>query len=114
MSQEISLEIIAERSGLPLDELQKTERTSTTNRERRIGEFDWKLLRRASVLNQPTDIALTFSDYLTAKNNAAKRFDQLDPSTINFIEEIERVSGARVSLIGTGFNLRSIIDRRSW
>ena len=114
MSQEISLEDIAERSGLELDELERTERTSTTDRERRIGEFDWKQLRRSTLLNRPTDIALTFTDYLTIANRAAKRFDQLEPNTINVIEEIERVSQARVSLVGTGFNPRSIIDRRAW
>lgn len=114
ISQEISLDIIAKRSGLELTELKRTERTSTTCRERRIGEFDWHLLRKASLLNRPTDIALTFTDYLAASNSLAKRFEQLNAGTINFIEEIERVSEARVSLIGTGFNLRSIIDRRSW
>ena len=105
MSQEISLEAISERSGILLEELERTERTSTTGRERRIGEFDWGLLRKAASLNSPTDIALTFSDYLTIKNRDAKRFEQLHPETINFIQEIERVSGARVSLIATGFNL---------
>ena len=114
MSQEITLEEIAKRSGIELDELERKERTSTTDRERRIGEFDWELLRKASLLNRPTDIALTFTDYLTIKNRAAMRFEQLHSDTINFIEEIERVSGARVSLIGTGFNHRSIIDRRGW
>ena len=114
MSQEISLDDIAQRSGIELDELERTERTSTTNRERRIGEFDWELLRKASLLNLPTDIALTFTDYLTMENRSAMRFEQLHPNTINFIEEIERVSGARVSLVGTGFNPRSIIDRRRW
>ena len=114
MSQEITLEDIAERSGIELDELERKERTSTTDRERRIGEFDWELLRKASLLNRPTDIALTFTDYLTIANRRAIRFEQLHPDTINFIEEIERVSGARVSLIGTGFNHRSIIDRRGW
>ncbi len=114
MSQEFSLEDIAQRSGIELEELERTERTSTTNRERRIGEFDWELLRKASILNRPTDIALTFTDYLTIENRAAMRFEQLHPDTINLIEEIERVSGARVSLVGTGFNPRSIIDRRGW
>ena len=95
-------------------ELERTERTSTTDRERRIGEFDWDLLRTAALLNRPTDIALTFTDYLTIKNRSAHRFEQLDPDTINFIEEIEQVSDAKVSLIGTGFSHRSIIDRRLW
>ena len=114
MSQEISLETISQRSGVDLAQLAQTERTSTTDRPRRIGEFDWAFLRKASLLNNPTDIALTFTDYLTVANQQAKRFEQLHPETINFIEEIERVSGAHVSLIATGFNLRSIIDRRNW
>ncbi len=114
MAREISLIDIAERSGKSLEELEKTEITSTTNRERRIGEFDWDLLRRVSLLNAPTDIALTFTDYLSIKNGDARRFEQLQPETIKFIQEVERVSGSRVTLIATGFNFRSIIDRRSW
>jgi len=83
-------------------------------RFRRVGEFDWSLLKRAALVNGPTDIALTFADYLSKANRNAKRLDQLDKSTINFIGEIERVTGARVSLIATGFSSRSIVDRRSW
>jgi adenylosuccinate synthase len=48
------------------------------------------------------------------KNREARRFDQLQPETIQFIEEVERVSGAPVSLISTRFHLRSVIDRRAW
>jgi len=45
---------------------------------------------------------------------SARRFEQLTRETINFVEEIERVSGAPVSLISTRFHYRSIIDRRIW
>jgi len=92
----------------------KNERTSTTNRERRVGEFDWVLLRQAASLNAPTDIALTFADYIAAENAHARRYDQLTLDTIRFIEEVERVAAAPVSLISTRFDFRSIIDRRSW
>ena len=81
---------------------------------RRVGEFDWEQLRRGSVLNAPTDIALTFADYLSIENRNARRFDQLTEDTIHFIDEVERVAGARVSLIGVDFHARSIIDRRLW
>jgi adenylosuccinate synthase len=114
MSQQISLTEISRRSGIPLSTLRKTERTSTTNRKRRIAEFDWVLLRKAALINRPTDIALTFVDYLCAKNGYARRFDQLESGTIKFIQEVERISEAPVSLITTGFNFRSVIDRRSW
>jgi adenylosuccinate synthase len=114
LSQEISWKVIADRSGIPLSELQALERTSTTNRKRRVGEFEWDLLRRAASINGPTDIALTFADYLGSINTQARRFEQLTSETIRFTEEIEKVSGAPVSLISTRFHWRSIIDRRSW
>ena len=116
MSQgrEIDAETIAKRSGLALDEIEKTERTTTTNRKRRIAEFDWSQLRRSTMLNGPTDIALTFVDYLDAENQKARRFEQLTIPTINFIEEVERVSGVPISLISTRFDYRNIIDRRAW
>lgn len=114
MSQEISLKEISRRSGIPLKELIKTERTSTTNRERRIAEFDWTLIRKAASLNAPTDIALSFVDYIKSTNKDARRFEQLTEDTIRFIEEVERVTSAPVTLISTRFHSRSIIDRRAW
>ncbi len=114
MSQEISLDEIAQRSGIALAELKKTETTTTTKRQRRISEFDWRLLKRAAELNAPTDIALTFVDYLGVKNQDARRFEQLTDVTLRFIQEVERVAGAPVSLIATRFHHRSIIDRRGW
>jgi adenylosuccinate synthase len=114
MSREISWAEVARRSGLNLATLRKAERTSTTNRRRRVAEFDWALLHRAAALNGPTDVALTFSDYITASNRDARRFEQLSEPTIHLIEEIESVAAAPVSLISTRFHARSIIDRRNW
>ncbi len=114
MSQPLDWNEIARRSGLDEEGLRDAERTSTTNRKRRVAEFDWQLLRQSATLNGPTDIALTFADYLSSENTKAKRFEQLADETIRFIQEVERVTSAPVSLISTGFNSRSIIDRRSW
>jgi adenylosuccinate synthase len=114
MSQNLTWKEISRRSGIPETELRRVERTSTTDRKRRVGEFDWNLLRRAASLNAPTDIALTFADYIRIENRQAQRFEQLTEETIRFIEEIERVAAAPVSLISTRFDSRSIIDRRMW
>ncbi len=114
MSQNLTWKEISRRSGIPETELRRAERTSTTNRKRRVGEFDWNLLRRAVSLNAPTDIALTFADYIRIENREARRFEQLTEETIRFIEEVERVASAPVSLISTRFDSRSIIDRRMW
>ncbi len=114
MSRELKWAEIARRSRIPLKELRKNERTSTTKRKRRVGEFDWVLIRRAASLNGPTDIALTFADYIDVQNRKARRFDQLSPETLQFIAELERVASAPVSLVATRFAFRSIIDRRMW
>ena len=114
MSIEIDWSIVAQRSGLLESELLAAERTSTTDKMRRVGEFDWALVRRAALLNRPTDVALTFVDYLDKSNGNAKRFEQLEPKTIRFIEEVEAVCEAPVTLISNGFNDRSVIDRRRW
>jgi adenylosuccinate synthase len=113
MKLEIKYEELARRSGIDINELLKTEATTTTKRQRRLAEFDWEQLRRSTLLNGPTDIALTFVDYLDKANRAAFRFDQLSTDTVRFIEEVERVSGVPVSLISTNFHWRNIIDRRS-
>lgn len=112
MSPDVTREEISRRSGVPIDDL--AELTSITKGKRRIGEFDWHLLRKSTTLNSPTDIALTFVDYLDVQNRDARRFDQLTLETIRFIEEVERFAKAPVSLLSTRFHLRSIIDRRSW
>jgi hypothetical protein len=113
---------VAKEAGLDPVEVTKQEITSTTRRPRRVGWFEWDQFRKACVLNAPTDIVLTFADYIDGENQHARRFEQLTENTIKFIEELERVSQAPVSLINTRFmrdedrtvDLRSIIDRRNW
>lgn len=114
MSQCIDLRVISQRSKISLAELEKTETTSTTRRPRKIAEFDWVQLRRNVILNSPTDIALTFVDYLNKRNRIAFRYEQLQPETLRFIEEVEQVAGVPVTLISVWFNTRSVIDRRVW
>jgi adenylosuccinate synthase len=114
MSQEIDWVDIADRSGLNVDDLRSAEKGSVSGSKRRVAEFDWALLKRASELNGATDIALTFADYLDDQNLNARRFDQLTKKSLLFIEEVERVSGVPVSLVTTGFDRRSLIDRREW
>jgi adenylosuccinate synthase len=114
MDFEVDMDEIHHRSGIPLDALKRAERTTTTNKERRIAEFDWEQFKDSVQLNGPTDIALTFVDYFGISNRQAFRFEQLSDETIRFVEEVERVSGRPVSMLSTDFNWRNVIDRRSW
>lgn len=122
LKHETSFREISEIAGLDPDAVEAAEKTSTTKRKRRVGWFEWSQFRHACNLNAPTDIVLTFVDYLTVDNQKARRFEQLSDDTIKFIEELERIAQAPVSLINTRFpqkegdfkDLRSIIDRRNW
>lgn len=114
MSGEINWQDVSRRSKIPLPALLRQEKTSTTGRKRRVSEFDWALLRKTAGINGPTDIALTHVDQLHRSNENARRFEQLDRDDIQFIEQVERVAAAPVSLISVRFDFRSIIDRRAW
>ena len=110
--RELTWKEIEQRAGLKPGSIE--EKGSVSGKTRRVAEFDWQLLRRSAELNSATDIALTFADYIDATNRRAFRYEQLTRPTIQFVEEIERVSGAPVSLIATDFSKRSVIDRRTW
>jgi adenylosuccinate synthase len=114
------MQVVADRSGLALSEIEKTEVGTISGNPRRVAEFDWEQVRRSAVLNGATDIALTFADYLGEQNQTARRFEQLSVETRNFIAEVESVTNAPVSLISTWFpkekdlDKRCVIDRRGW
>ncbi|MBD5657264.1 MAG: adenylosuccinate synthetase [Candidatus Eremiobacteraeota bacterium] len=114
MPRELTWADVASRSGIPQADLEAAERTTVSNVLRRVSEFDWSLFRKACALNAPTDIALTFSDYVDVSNKNARRCEQLTAETLRFIDELERVATAPVSLVSTRFHARSIIDRRAW
>ena len=122
LKHEVTFEEVAKSANLDPTEIKTLEKTSTTKRDRRVGWFEWEQFRQACALNAPTDIVLTFADYFDAENRNARRFEQLTQGTIRFVEELERVAQAPVSLINTRFpreseekiDLRTVIDRRNW
>ena len=113
-SKEIDWVTVAKRSGYSVNELNQNEKGSVTGKPRRVGEFDWQQLRRSCLLNSPTDIAITFVDYLSKHNRKAIRFNQLTTETIKYVEDVEMVAGIPCSLIANGFDYKCVIDRRKW
>ena len=114
MGREITWDDIAQRAGLRATDLRNAALGSVSRSERRVAEFSWAQLESSVRLNGATDIALTFLDYVDAYNRRARRMEQLTNETIRFIEEVEFVAGAPVSLISTNFDGRGLIDRRRW
>jgi adenylosuccinate synthase len=114
MGREITWDTVAQRSGLPAKMLKEAELGSVSGNPRRVAEFSWVQLQHSTWLNGATDIALTFADYIDARNRGARRISQLTDETVEFITEMESVAAAPVSLISANFDSRGPIDRRLW
>jgi adenylosuccinate synthase len=87
------------------------ERTTVTNKIRRVGEWDEELLDNAIALNRPTSIAITFMDYLSPQDESKTQWEDLSDTAKRFVRYVESRFRVRVSLIGTGGPSWSIVDR---
>lgn len=63
MENETTWEALAEKTGGYI----KPEKTTVTKKVRRVAEWDDRLFERSYILNCPTEIALTFADYIDPK-----------------------------------------------
>ncbi|WP_020577711.1 adenylosuccinate synthetase [Actinopolymorpha alba] len=77
---------------------------------RKAGQLDWDLLEYATMLNGPTQIALTFCDHVDPAMRGARHRDAITPAVRALIDQVERVTGAPVVLLDTGPRLGDLID----
>ncbi len=89
-----------------------SEHATVTGRQRRAAPFDFALARRGVMLNSANQIALTKFDVLYPEVKGIQEFEDIPSKGREFIEKIERETGAMVTLIGTGADSMAIIDRR--
>ncbi len=106
---EISWQEVQRRSGYPHE---ISERTTVTQRLRRVGEFDWEMLERAVAANAPSWLAVHGTDYLTFSNRAARSSADLSLETVQFIELLGRRTGVPVGFLSTGPDVTEMIDLR--
>lgn len=87
-----------------------SEQTTVTKKTRRVATFSWQEFLKACKINRPTEIALTFADYLDWRMHEYGNNDVIEksPKLMTFVEMIEEGSGVPVTLIKTG--PRAIID----
>lgn len=109
LSNEISWEEITKRSGCPREIL---EFTTVTKKVRRVGEFDIGAVKRAVMVNRPTQIALMFVDYLNYDNFGVTEEGALTEEATLMITQLEVELGVPITLVGTGPSQNHIIDRR--
>lgn len=98
MKNEITWEELGQRLGKDVT----PEKTTVTKKVRRIAEWDGDLFKTSCVLNAPTEIALTFADYIDPYIFNAKEEGRLLASAplMNFIDK--HLYGAPITYIGTG------------
>lgn len=81
------------------------ERTTVTKKIRRVAEFSVETARRAIMLNRPTEIALTFCDYVWPElsgRGGAVSTDTISPEVGAWLERMELALGTPISMLGTG------------
>jgi len=110
LKNEITWEELKQRSGYPYPII---EYTTVTGRTRRIAAFDMELVRRATMVNRPTELALHGADYLDYKNKGLIEYDGLCDKAKQFIRWLEQELNVPVELIGTGPTNEEFIDRRT-
>jgi len=109
LKNEITWEDLTVKSNSPTALL---ERTTVTGRIRRVGNFNMNLVKRAVMINRPTQIALTFVDYIDHRNFGTSTYRDLTASAKRFIKRLETETKVPVTLIGTGPISTNIIDLR--
>lgn len=97
MENEISWDELSRRTGMDL-----CERTTVTKKVRRVAEFDDRLFLNSCTLNAPTELALTFADYVDPfikDCNDSERVMASKP-LYDFMEEHNLLG--KIKYIGTG------------
>lgn len=110
IKNEIDWETIEKESGAPH---KISERTSVTDKKRRVGRFDWQLARTAYKYNKPTKLALMGLDYLNYEDRGVEKYEDLSQKSKEFIQNLEQIGDAPISFLGTGPSNREMIDRRN-
>ena len=97
MNNEITWEELSNRIGREV-----TEQTTVTKKTRRVAEWDDDLYRQACILNAPTQIALTFVDYIDPNvYNCNDVYKVLGSKELNqFV--YQHIRNAPIKYIGTG------------
>lgn len=101
-----------ELSSDEVERLGWVERGSVTGRPRRAAPFNMELARRSVMLNSPTQIAITKLDALFPEARGRTRWDELPVEARRWIEQLMDELKVPITLIGTGPDVRDMVDLR--
>lgn len=87
-----------------------SEMTSVSKRIRRVGYFDFDLVKRAVDVNQPNITVMNFMDYI-GEDDPSIGSRELGPNRMQFLQEVCRRTGAPVTHVGfAGDDVRPVKD----
>jgi adenylosuccinate synthase len=109
LRDEIDWETVTRESG---SRERIIEYTTVTHRPRRVGRFEMRAVEAAAQLNGATQIALTFVDYIDARNRDIVEYELLSKTAREFIDAVEAHTQLPVTLLSTGPDTSAMIDRR--
>lgn len=85
---------------------------TVTGRERRAAPFNYELANRAIKLNSATQLAITKLDVVFPETAHVREYSRLSDNAKSFIEQVEKNTSLKVTLVGTGEDVADTIDRR--
>lgn len=90
---------IKHMGGVPIE----PEKTTVTHKVRRIAEWDDELFKQSCILNAPTEIALTFADYIDPDIYGSKNLvDVVTSDRLNNFLSCHGLKMKDISYVGTG------------
>ncbi len=105
-AQELTWADVAKLSGYESLE----ERTTVTNRVRRVSMINWDMLQAAVRANRCNMLAVTFMDYINAADRGVNSWNNLSQKSKDFVAEVESRLQVPVRWISTGPNVADTID----
>jgi adenylosuccinate synthase len=96
-AQELTWEEVNKRAGAPPGTI--IERTTVTNGVRRVSEFSEEEFAKACQVDRPTQLAVTFVDYLDWRMHESQNITHFAHV---FLEKLERMARCPVTLVKTG------------
>jgi adenylosuccinate synthase len=108
LKDEITWDQLQQESGYSH---QIEERTTVTNKVRRVARFDWDLARKCVQVNRPTRLAINGLDYLDSYNRKARSWGDLNATAKTFVEQLRQETGVPCRYLGTGPSLVEIISQ---
>lgn len=98
-SKELTWEEVAKESGAKVI---IPEKTTVTQRDRRIFEYSASEMKHAMMINRPNHLYLTFVDYINVEDYGKTEFEQLSDKSKRWIKERELELGQYINWVSTG------------